>query len=283
MKLSHSLLMLFVVLLITTVVGWFVIILPPTKFNSLFSQLTTLAVTFTETNYPADLEISVSKGQVSYNRADPFCLILDNQSQTGVVFDNTAINPPLEFVENYKDLCKPLALVGNNYFIYPDDNNSFKIQPLPADLDFSLNQKVIKDFIAQASPVILAVGKSAYYVIPTFLLIALYLFFISNCFWYAFITKIFGKFFGNNLTFGQAYPTSLFVYTLLIFVDIVIIQYLINSVLTASFALSFPFFNTIVITILANLIIKSTKPQTITSSVIQSPPDNDPNPSPQLK
>ena len=283
MKLSRSLLILLGSLSITIFIAWFVVFLPPARFQKLFDQLITSANTFASENYPQNLDIEVKNGKVSYNQKDPFCLVIDKKSQSGVVFDNTITNPSINFADTYKNLCKAYVLVGENYVMYPDKNNSYKIQTIDTSINLSLTQNSIKDFITKTSPTLRSFGQSAYTAAPFALLLFFYLFFLSNCLWYAFITQITGKFFNNNLTFGSAYSTSLFVYTILIFINTVIIGYLLNTVLKANFNLNLPLFNTVVIALVSNKLLQKTQPPAVTSTPVPTLPDNDPSLPPSSK
>jgi hypothetical protein len=260
MKLSHSLLGLFLFLLVLFPAAWFTIIFPHSKIQPLIDQAPAQIDRYLVQNFPSDLKISVQNGRVSTNYPSPYCLIIDPQSNLGVVFDDQPAAPQ-DYVTQYQHLCHPIALVASDYVIYPDESESFKIQKLSSTFNLEVNRLTIQSFVDTSLPLIISVANRAYYVLPFLLASFLYLFFLSNNLWYAYVTKAVGKLFGNYLDFKTAYANSLFIYTLLIFIDTVVITYLFNQLFHANASISFPFFNTIVIAILSNLMVKYAPPE----------------------
>ncbi|MFA6250287.1 MAG: hypothetical protein WC686_02145 [Candidatus Shapirobacteria bacterium] len=267
MKLSNSLAVLFFVIVTIISLGWFVVFLPPSRFQSLVDQASQFVNSTVVKTFPSDLVITVKNGNVTTNQTSPFCLILDQNTKSGIVFDDRANIPVQNYRLEYRDICSPFALVGNDYFAYPDKDESIRIQKFSPEMNLEINRSQIEAWSAQVTPWLKSFSNTAYYAFPISFMVASFVFFLLNNFWYAFVTKAVGKWFGNNVDFPDAYAASLLIYSALIFINIVIISYLLNYILKLRVNLSFPFFNTIAISYFANILLKNVKP----SSISQEP------------
>jgi len=255
MKLSSSLLGLFLFLVTLIPSAWFVLILPYSRYQQIIDQLPGLIDRSLIQNFPPNLTITVKNGQVTYNRPGPFCLTVSSRSIEGIVFDNSATQPQ-NYLSDYQHLCQPLALVGDDFFVYPDQSSGLKIQKIDPNLNLEINRQIIDNFVTTALPFVLKFSSQAYYWLPFLVAIFLFPLFLLNNLWYASVARFASRFFGHQLSFQTAYANSLFIYTLLIFIDNVVINYLFNHLLGTSIHLTIPFLNTLIISILANLMSK---------------------------
>ena len=276
MKTNKSVLYLLIFLLLSCTIGWFYFILPLPTLNNILNNTSTWVDTTLVSRYPEDLIISIKNGVVSLNRSTPYCLVLDDKSQSGIVFTGDKDPRVLSFTDGtYSSLCKPIALIGANYYISPDKENTYKVETLPATVNFDLNKNKVVEFINQYLPLILQVGRKAYYVIPFAIIPFLLVGFLCQNIWYSWVAKTIIKTFKFNSGNKQleVYGTSLFIYTIIIFVDWVIIGLLLNYTLKQNVHFSFPFFNTLVVSIGTALMLKSDT---------QSQPGNDHSPLPPV-
>jgi len=276
MKTNKSVLYLLIFLLLSCTIGWFYFILPLSTLNNILNNTSTWVDTTLVSRYPNDLVISIKNGVVSLNRPTPYCLVLDDKSQSGIVFTGDKDPRVLSFTDGtYSSLCKPIALIGTNYYVYPDKENTYKVETLPATANFDLDKNKVVEFVNKYLPSIIEFGHSAYYALPFLIIPFLLIGFLSQNLWYSWVAKTVIKIFklnpGNKKL--EVYGTSLFIYTIIIFVDWVVIGLLLNSTLKQNVHFSFPFFNTLIISIATALMLKSDT---------QSQPGNDHSPLPPV-
>ncbi|MFA5828335.1 MAG: hypothetical protein WC841_03195 [Candidatus Shapirobacteria bacterium] len=275
MKTQKSVLYLTIFLLLSSIIGWFYLILPLSTLNDILSNASTWVDTNLVSRYPDDLIISVKSGQVSVNRETPYCLVLDDKSQSGIVFTGDRDPRVLSLTdETYSSLCKPIALVGTNYYVYPDKENTYKVETIPATVNYNLDKNQIVNFVNQYLPLILRSGRNLYYFVPFMATPLLLIIFLSQNLWYSWVAKTIIKIFKlhPNDKKLEIYGTSLFIYTIILFVDWVIIGLLLNYILKQNIHLSFPFFNSLVIGIGTSLMLKSDTPSQLDNDHSPPPP-----------
>ncbi len=271
MKTGKAVIILLVSLVLVIFLSWFFYILPVSKVNQFFANLPNLVNSQIISNYPSDLTVTISKGIVSINQPSPYCLLLHQNS--GVIFDAEA-QPSLSALganSQYSNLCQPIALVGSNFVMYPDDN-SFKISQIPTNIDFALDQPTIKKYSEIAIPIVLHYGRILYYLLPVVFIPFALLFILFTNLWYKFTTKLILKIFKVDYDESYIFGTSLFLYTVIIILNSVVLKF-VSSFIGQEISLSFPFANTIIIALVSLLYFKS-RPQ--------SPPGNDPTPTPPV-
>lgn len=275
MKTSRAILYLFVFILLSSVIGWFYFILPISTLDNILDNTSSWVDRNLVSRYPDDLVISVINGNISINQPTPYCLILDDKSQSGIVFTGDYDPRVLSLTdETYSFLCKPLALVGNNYYVYPDKESTYKVETLADTISFRLDKDQIIKFIDQYLPLIIQGGRKVYYYIPFAITPFMLVIFLSQNIWYYWVSKTIIKTFklhpGTEKL--EIYGTSLFIYTIILFIDWVVIGLILNYTLKQNVNLSIPFFNTAVISIGTALMLKSDTQSQQGSGHSPSPP-----------
>lgn len=258
---------------------------PLFKFQTISDDLQELVNDNLINRYPDDLVISVEKGIVTINKPSPYCLVLDDKSGYGIVYDALS-SPSLinTFNQNgpYHNLCQPIALVGTNFVMTHDsDNGQIKINPISETITYTIEKSAISSVINQLIPVINQIGNLAYYIIPSIIFLFLFFFTLLSNYWYTFISKLLLKLFkvDINLLKGKIYGTSLFIFNIIQFTNLVIFGWFINKKLGQNYSLSFPFCNTIIISLASFIYFKffsDSIPKTVFSTTPSSLPPNSP-------
>lgn len=289
MKNGKAIFISFLFFLIYSAVLWFVFTLPYPKFQTISDDLPQLINNNLVDRYPNDLVISAEKGIVTINKPSPYCLVLDEKSKYGIVYDALS-SPSLlnTFDQNspYRNLCQPIALVGTNFIMtYDSDNGQIKINKISETITYTIEKSTISSIANQLIPVINQIGIVAYYVIPLLIFLSLFLFTLSSNFWYTFTSKLLLKLFKVDVSLlkGKIYGTCLFIFNIIQFLNLVIFGWFINKKLGQNYSLSFPFCNTIIISIASFIYFKflsDSIPKTVFSTTPPSLPPNSPPPSP---
>lgn len=253
MKSGKSILILFIFLLLTFPFLWFTSIFPVTSANYFFRNISNWVNTSLIDKYPPDLIISVNKGQVTLNRSTPYCLVLREKDQIGIVFDLLS-EPDIKSFESggpYHQLCQPIAVVSRNYVMFLD-KDQIRITKISSQTSFEINKTTITDLINKYLPILTTFGKNTYLVLPFISILPVFLFFLLNNYWYYFVTKLVLKIFKIYHTNFSAkiYGTTLFCFTIITFIRWIIIGSVFSQLLKFNFFVNFPFLNTILITII---------------------------------
>ena len=280
MKPEKSILTNFILVCLFCFVGWFLIVAPISKKESFQQKFSTWVSSNLVESYPDDLIILINKGVVSINKDSPYCLTLPtnliggeavSQKQVGVIIDTgaTADVSALSSNQEYSKLCKPIALVGKDFVLYPDDNNTYKYTKISEEINAKIDRETVNNLVAQYLPLVIKFGQKAYYIIPFVVVLLLFLGFLSQNYWYSLIAKLATKIFETKqISFGDTYKLSLFFYNFILLFDWVVIRYLLNGLLKLNVIISFPFLNTIIITAAAVIYLKKTKDN---SEIISTP------------
>ena len=220
MKPEKSFLYLFFIVLLFFIPSWFATIFPYSKAKQFFSSLPVWINTNLIGRYPAALEIKVTNGIVSLNQKEPYCFLISDKD--GVVIDPSA-HPDTSLLSAtgpYSHLCKPAALVGNNFVILPDQDNSYKTQTIPTDVNVTINHNNIIEFTNKYLPIISAFGQKVYFIIPFVGSLFIYLFLLLNNLWYTAVVRLACKIFKKPIpAFSSAYKLSLIFYCFLLVFD----------------------------------------------------------------
>lgn len=268
---------------------WFYITIPFNQFKNTIDTLPDMVNTSLLSRYPDDLVVSIKKGIVTINQESPFCIILDDKTKAGIVYDSSATSITLNALDHdgpYQDLCFPYALVGQTFVMYPDkDSGQIRINKIPTDITYEIKKSTIVTFVDNILPIIVQVGNIGYFIVPLIIFIAFFLFTLSTNFWYAFVSKLVLKLFKINLIHVKSmiYGTSLFIFNIIQFINLVLFDWLINKALHRHYALSFPFSKTIIISIGTLIYFKylSNTPTPSVSQAIPTPDSSQPVLSPQ--
>jgi hypothetical protein len=251
MKKSKVTLLLFISLFAYFLFTWFISVLPLETFNKLITDAPGYLNQNLLTIFPNDLVVTVAKGEISLNRPSPYCFILDQKSNSGIIFDQNASSDYSAFTSesSYSELCKPLALLGKSFIMYPD-NQSFKVDQLPSDLNFTLNKTDIEKFVADSLPKLINTSRILYYIVPFIFTIFTFFFILLSNYWYAFVVSFASKTFkiNQNAQTGDYFDQTLILFVLFIVLDQIITP-IINTTFSLNLSFGFPLRNTILITV----------------------------------
>lgn len=246
----------FLFFLLAVPFAWFVVLVPFTVANSFLRSLPERINTSVVNQFPQELKIVIKNGEVSLNQPNPYCLLLGNQPQVGIIFDlNT--QPQLDAFEinsPYRRLCQSVAIVGQNYVMY-NDEKQIKIQKIPTQVNLSINRQSISDFVVTYLPKITTFGVVGYLISPFIAIFFILAFFLLSNFWYSLVVTIVTKIFKTNplVTTGKIYAVTLRFYLYIIIFQWVVVYYLLNYLFRLNVALSFPFLNTVIISLASML------------------------------
>ncbi|HSW96910.1 MAG TPA: DUF1189 family protein [Candidatus Saccharimonadales bacterium] len=160
--------------------------------------------------YPANLEITIHKGQLAINQPQPYILPLCSQTDHCV---DIVIDTKKPDVDNYlKQKNLFMLLTKDTVYIKSSEENT-RVSSLSRIRDLTLNKSVIMDFIRHISPwtkffiplAILFIGVILYI---GFLFKLIYLLILAVILW------LLAKKFAPGLSYGQSYKVSLHVVTL---------------------------------------------------------------------
>jgi hypothetical protein len=238
---------------------FFVFLVPLDRFKEFVKSTPDYADNFVRKNYPSDLVIKIKNGEVSVNRVTPYCLLLGENSKSGILFDENA-NPKSLWggeVVTSSGVCNPIMVFGKDFLLYPDLRGndmpaSYRIQKISSTIDYELTQKELQKFGRVVLPEVLRILESIYYVVPFVLpFIFLFWYLIKNL-WYAFVVKIVlrSRVNGSLMGFKEAYSKSLFALFIYTVFQMVFIQFVLRLRLT------FPFLTTIAVVLITFLLEK---------------------------
>ena len=280
MKPEKSILVNFIISCILTLVGWFLIIAPYAKVQDLIKRLPGWINTNVVENFPDDLKINVKNGIVSLNKPSPYCLTLPsdktskNEELQGIVFDvkATADISSLESGGKYSKLCKAFALVGKDFLLHPDKENTYSYTKISETVSFDVDRAVILKYVTQYMPLLVNFGQRAYFIIPFAFIPLFFVILLSTNYWYSLVVKFAAKILKiKELSFGESFKLSLYFYNFILLVDAILIRYVLNILLEQNINISFPFMNTIIITGAAMIYLKN-----------KTPPENPVTPAPPI-
>lgn len=206
--------------------------------------------------YPEDLVIDIENGEVSVNRVTPYCLVLEQKSKFGILFDEKANAADFISKKNTSDdTCKPYALVGKNFVVVPDTESgaegSYKIQEISSSVNYKITRDEISNVASTILPKLQIFAKYVYYIGPFLIAIFMLPFFLLMNLWYALIARLLLKITKTNtvISYNEAYSKSLFVLFIITVFNWVFIELLIKNVLHLNFSFSFPFLTTILVAV----------------------------------
>ncbi len=286
MKNGKAILICAIFSFIFSAVLWFFITIPFKDFRNAIDTLPQLINTSLVGKYPEDLVVSINKGVITTNQPSPFCIILDDKTKAGIVYDSSATSITLNALDQdgpYQDLCLPYALVGQTFVMYPDkDSGQIRINKIPTDITYEIKKSTIVTFVDNILPIIVQVGNIGYYLVPLFIFIAFFCFTLLTNFWYTFVSKLVLRLFKINPTHikGMIYGTSLFIFNIIQFINLVLFDWLINKASHRDYTLSFPFSKTIIISIGTLIYFKylsTTPPLPSVSEAVSTTPTPAPN------
>lgn len=256
MKLKKTLLFFILFLIIGFPLYFFTLLIPVSKFNQYYNQAPVLVDNLINNTYPKDLVINIKNGEVSVNRVTPFCLVLEQKSKFGILFDENANAGDFINGKNVSDeTCKPYALVGKNFVVLPDTESgsegSYRIQQISSSVNYKITRDEISNLSSTILPKILNFAKYVYYIGPFLIAIFILPFFLLMNLWYALISKLLLKITKANtvISYKESYSKSLFVLLIVTAFNWVFIELLIKNILHLNFSFSFPFLTTIIVAV----------------------------------
>jgi len=284
MQINHPIRNLFLLILVVFPINWFIFVFPFKTANEFFTNLPTYVSTSVIDQYPEDLKVTVKNGEVGLNRATPYCLKLNDTEKMGIVFDTTAEPKVTAFDVGgpYSDLCEPIVVVGSNYYMYVE-KEQIKISKITPQANFTIDKPSITNFVDKYLPAVISFGKNAYYTLPFVGVVLAFGFFLLNNFWYSFIAQLFVKMFKlGDIKSSDVYSVTLFFYSVINFIQWVIVDDIINQLFKQSLVLTFPFMNTILISI-ATVVYFKNNPPSIPTPEPTPPPVQNPVSTPEIR
>lgn len=255
-KPEKSKFLLFLLVLVSSVFGWFFVIAPHSSFQNLIDRFTNLVNNNVIARFPEDLVIIAKGGQISVNQPSPYCFIVSDDGE-GIVFNTNVSSPQpsdLEPGNKYSDLCRPIAVVGQNYVIYPDRDYGYRVSKIPMEVDIVVDRSKVVGFVNQVLPVLSSVARYFYFAIPFVVTIFSFVYLLAINFWYLIIVKLVGqKLLKMDLASSKVslYNRVLFFHVIFLAFDIVFLQYILKFILGQNqLETSFFLRNTIVISAL---------------------------------
>lgn len=256
MGFKKTLLFFVLFLLVGFPLYFFTFLIPINKFNEYYNQAPVMADNLINKTYPEDLVIDIKDGKVSVNRFTPYCLVLEQKSKFGILFDENANAADFISKKNISDdTCKPYALVGKNFVVVPDTESgaegSYRIQEISSSVNYKITRDEISGLASTILPKLQMFAKYVYYIGPFLIAIFMLPFFLLMNLWYALIAKLLLKITKTNtvILYKEAYSKSLFVLFIITVFNWVFIELLIKNVLHLNFSFSFPFLTTIVVAV----------------------------------
>lgn len=181
-------------------------------------------ITELKANYPADLEIKVTNGQISVNRPQPFIVPLPKKLKVGgnvnanyndsfanvdnlVVFDSAGT---LDDFTRYKTL----ILVNSKNIMQKSNNGTTTVRSLAEVKDFTLNAPLMIQGLDKLAMVASYIWRIIYILVVVLLALVVYLVTPLVMLSVAGFYTLFSKLSGVELTFRKAYQIALHTYTL---------------------------------------------------------------------
>lgn len=150
---------------------------------------------FVNTKYPEDLIIKVDKGQVEINQPLPYCLLLDEKENLGIIFDK-AENPNIKSFETKPTdfPCQPAVLVGKNYIV-ASGSSEIKYYKIPTEIKVEITRTWLLDNVGKYMPVVEKFGWNGYLLLPLILAVTMLPFVLLFNYWYSAIFYVVIKLF----------------------------------------------------------------------------------------
>lgn len=258
MSLKKSILFALLIVLFCVPVLWYTVIFPYEKSELFFQQAPNHVETIIGETYPPDLEITASNGLISLNKPTPYCLIIDKELKTGILFDpNFQVSMLKPEILAAYPLCTPVAIVGENTVMYADNSTQgYTIQPIPSTANYVIDQKTIDAVTTSSLPTLVQWGWLLYQFAPFLLVPLVFLLVLLANIWFAFINKIVFSLLDNEMysKFNASYAISLRFLTVLIVAYTILLFY--NFYTNSNITFAFPFSSTIIITLLSLIWVK---------------------------
>jgi len=164
-----------------------------------FTGLNVKAKEIIEINYPQDLVISVKKGQIFLNQKLPYCLLLDNKLNAGIVFDGSESLNIKAFSEKPKNFpCKPYLIVGQNFIGGMKDDGEIKAWQVPSEVDVEIDQQMLLTNKDKFLPIVEKQGRRLYSLLPLIIFIVVLPFIMLANFWYSLVVNLLAKLFKTS-------------------------------------------------------------------------------------
>lgn len=177
--------------------------------------------------YPADLTVTIKKGQVSTNVQEPYFLAVpedDNNDRKMEDINNLiVIDTKTPFSISQFDQYKTAAWVTKDSVFYRSgaNNSEVKVFALNQIDDLTINKEQVQMWAEKITPWVRYLG-------PTLLVLAfiglyvIYMFRLSYLLFLSLVVWVLSKMFKSNITFGQAYKMNLYAVTLALLVELAV-------------------------------------------------------------
>lgn len=184
----------------------------------IYTGLVPDAKEFAATEIPADLVVTVNSGELSINQPLPYIIPLDAENQTPETQNMLVIDTESTSALESFAASKTIIFANKNTVVVQGDRGKIDSFPLSDVPNFTLTRESALQFIDSSTPWL--------WLIPVLVLIPVMLFqFVLFMFIFLFsavIVWIVFKVSSRNLTFGQAFTASMYAYTAVFILDILV-------------------------------------------------------------
>jgi len=250
---KNAFLLLLAFVLVSVTVDWYVINLPVNKVNKFFDNLPNLVEEGFINTFPSDMAIEMKAGRLRINRPNPFCLVVNNATKDGIVFDEEALKDVIASGGGgrYNELCHPIVFAGKNYISYLNQDGEYVMEQPSSLLNFTLTKDQMEKAVMTYLPQVVAGGRSVYYAFPWFLIPSYLGFLLLKVYWYVFVVRMVLKVYKVRGEFNskELYPMVMFVAAVWYWVKWVIIQVIMNFIGGQRINTDVMFFNTILVAV----------------------------------
>jgi hypothetical protein len=240
-------------IVVSVLVDWYIINFPADRVDKFFSELPGLIEDGFLNTVADDTVIEMKAGKLRINRENPYCLIINNKTRDGIVFDSEALREVIASGGGgkYDELCHPVVFAGKNYISYLGQDGEYVLEQPSEMLNFSLSKNKLGSMISTYLPQIIAGGKTVYLVLPWVMIPGYVIFLMLKVYWYVFVVRMALKVYKvrGNFNSKELYPMVMFVAAVWYWVKWLIIQVVMNYVGGQRINTNILFFNTILITV----------------------------------
>lgn len=253
MAFKNAFLLLLGFVLVSVTIDWYVINFPINKVNKFFTDIPGLVGEGFAETISADLVVEMKDGKLRVNRENPYCLVINDKTGDGILFDSEALKDVIASGGGgkYDEMCHPVVVAGKNYISYLNQEGEYVLEEPSSLLNFTLSKENIEKAIMTYLPQITSGGKTVYFVMPWILMPGYLIFLVLKVYWYVFVVKIALKVIKVRGGFNskELYPMVMFVAAVWLWVKWIIIQVVMNYLGGQRINTNVMFFNTVLVTI----------------------------------
>lgn len=253
MAFKNAFVLLLGFIIVSVLVDWFVINFPADRVDRFLTELPGLVEDGFLNTVTDETVIEMKAGKLRINRENPYCLIINNKTRDGIVFDSEALKDVIASGggEKYNQLCHPVVFAGKNYISYLGQDGEYVLEQPSSMLNFRLSKEQLGSVISTYLPQVVAGGRTVYRIFPWVMIPGYVVFLMVKIYWYVFVVRMALKVYKVRGDFNskELYPMVMFVAAVWYWVKWIIIQVVMNYVGGQRINTNILFFNTILITV----------------------------------